>query len=138
MSDNKQYTGTDLAKHEMEKSNAAVDKITEQACAMLTGLSVVAYKNARDNGWWDKGDRNIGELCMLMVTELAEAYEAYRNNNAPDDKLPEFPGLHVELADCIIRILDYCGREGIPIGLLVQKKMEFNKSRGYRHGGKQA
>jgi len=127
--------GMDNEKTQADKS---LDETTSQACMMLTALSGVAYANAKANGWWDKGDRNIGELCMLMVTEIAEAYEAHRNGDAMDDKLPQYKGLHVELADTIIRILDYCGREEIPIGQLVKEKMEFNKSRGYRHGGKKA
>lgn len=65
-------------------------------------------------GWWNNIEdgtpkkRNVGELFMLMVTELAEAYEAYVHH-APDDKLPHHPGLGVELGDLLIRIADFCG-----------------------------
>jgi len=73
-----------------------------------------------------------------MVTELAEGYEAHRNNDAMDDHLSDVPGVHAELADTIIRILDFCGKEKIPIGEIVRRKIEYNKTRGYRHGGKRA
>lgn len=36
------------------------------------------HKLAREKGWWDKGDRNIGELVALMHSELSEALEEYR------------------------------------------------------------
>lgn len=45
-------------------------------------------------------------------------------------------GIATEFADCIIRILDYCGHEGIDIGEAIKIKHEYNKTRPYRHGGK--
>ena len=45
-------------------------------------------------------------------------------------------GIAIELADCIIRILDYCGYAGIDIEEAVRIKHEFNKTRPYRHGNK--
>lgn len=65
-------------------------------------------------GWWTNIEngtpkkRNVGELFILMVTELAEAYRAYVNREQ-DDKLPEFPGVGVEMGDLMIRIADFCG-----------------------------
>jgi hypothetical protein len=58
-----------------------------------------------------------------------------RDESCPyKDKKPE--GIAVELADCIIRILDWCGREGIDIDAIIRQKHEYNKSRPFRHGGK--
>lgn len=57
--------------------------------------------------------------------------------NAPctaQSKKPE--GVAVELADCILRILDYCGKAGIDIEDIIIRKHEYNKARPYRHGGK--
>ena len=45
-------------------------------------------------------------------------------------------GVAVELADCILRILDYCGKEGIDIERILLEKHDYNKGRPYRHGGK--
>lgn len=65
-------------------------------------------------GWWtdiatgETKKRNVGELFILMVTELAEAYEAYALG-AADDKLPQHPGVGVEIGDLLIRIGDFCG-----------------------------
>lgn len=50
------------------------------------------------------------------------------------DAKPE--GIAVEMADCIIRILDWCGKEGIDIDEIIRIKHEFNKTRPYKHGGK--
>lgn len=65
-------------------------------------------------GWWtdlETGEpklRNFGELLMLFVTEIWEAYTAYRDR-AADDKLPQYPGEGVELGDLEIRLADLCG-----------------------------
>lgn len=65
-------------------------------------------------GWWSEittGEpkkRSVGELFILFVTEIAEAYEAWKGDMA-DDKLPHMRGISVELADLGIRWADFCG-----------------------------
>lgn len=49
-------------------------------------------------------------------------------------KKPE--GIAVEMIDCLIRILDWCGKEGIDVDEILARKHEYNKTRPYRHGGK--
>lgn len=45
-------------------------------------------------------------------------------------------GIPIELADVIIRVLDFCGYAGIDIDAAISQKHEYNKNRPYRHGGK--
>lgn len=45
-------------------------------------------------------------------------------------------GVAVEIADCIIRILDWCGHDGVDIDDIIRRKIEYNRTRPYRHGGK--
>lgn len=45
-------------------------------------------------------------------------------------------GVPVELADCIIRILDFCGYTGIDIQDVLHQKLDYNDTRSYKHGGK--
>ena len=98
------------------------------------------HKNAVEHGWWDE-ERSFGDMIALFHTELSEAFEEYRNGHKPDEiyfnkEKPE--GIPIELADCIIRIFDYCGKEGIDIEQAIKVKNAYNKTRPYRHGGKKA
>ena len=71
-------------------------------------------------GWWSdpytgtRIDRNLGELLMLVVTELAEAYVGV-SGELLDDKLPHRWMYHVEMADAAIRILDIAGSRGMDL-----------------------
>lgn len=79
-------------------------------------------------GWWED-ERNDGELIALMHSELSEALEAMRGHAAKED-------IAEELADCCIRIFDYCGAKNIDLEKAIFKKIEYNKTRPYRHGKK--
>lgn len=41
-----------------------------------------------------------------------------------------------EIADALIRILDMCGHMDIDIAKHVYQKLLYNRTRGYKHGGK--
>lgn len=45
-------------------------------------------------------------------------------------------GIAVEMIDCLIRILDWCGKEGVDVDAILSAKHQYNKTRPYRHGGK--
>lgn len=102
-----------------------------------------AHQNALQHGWWDD-DRSVGECIALMHSELSEALEEYRNGYSVTDvrfekdkegyDKPE--GVVIELADVVIRIADFCGRHSLDLATAISMKMEYNKLRPYKHGGK--
>jgi NTP pyrophosphatase (non-canonical NTP hydrolase) len=91
------------------------------------------HSTALEKGWWDT-ERNDAEMICLMHSELSEALEALRHGNPPDDKVPEFTGLEAELADCIIRIMDYAEGRNLRVAEALEAKTDFNKTRPYKHG----
>ena len=93
------------------------------------------HQNARDKGWWDEA-RNAGEGIALMHSELSEALEALRKGNPADEKCPEFTNLEVELADTIIRIMDFAEGMHLDIAGAIVAKHEYNKTRPHKHGKK--
>jgi NTP pyrophosphatase (non-canonical NTP hydrolase) len=98
-------------------------------------FNVEAARVHRANAkWWidiNTGEpitRNVGELLMLCVSELSEALEGHRKN-LMDDKLPHRKMFEVELADCVIRILDIAGGLGLDLGGAYEEKIAYNAVR---------
>jgi len=98
-------------------------------------LNTLAHRVHQANQkWWrdlitdEPIQRNVGELLMLTVTELAEALEGHRKS-LQDEKLPHRSAFEVELADAIIRLLDICGGMALDIGGAFEEKMQYNSVR---------
>jgi NTP pyrophosphatase (non-canonical NTP hydrolase) len=122
-----------------------------------------AHGTAKEKGFWDT-PRNVSEMLMLVVSELAEAQEALRkdhyanqevvNSLAQDlelDKTDEEFLLKTlvwkgkfednikstfqdEIADVAIRLFDLCGGLDIDLQKHIELKMKYNSMRGYKHG----
>jgi NTP pyrophosphatase (non-canonical NTP hydrolase) len=104
---------------EIQRRNTNVGQITE--------FCTNAYQTATCKGWHDE-PRETGTLLALVHSEVSEALEADRRGD--EDLFSE------ELADVCIRIFDLCGSRNIDLEGAIIAKMEKNKSRPYKHGGK--
>lgn len=141
-----------------EETDKERDKLADIVCGdipqTMGDLAKIIHKQAVAHGWWDD-ERSFPEIVALCHSELSEALEEYRsakpvqyvvietvdekpkietNPQGFGERKPE--GIAVEMADCIIRILDWCGKEGIDIDDVVERKMAYNETRPYKHGNK--
>lgn len=82
-------------------------------------------------GFWES--ENVGEKIALMHSELSEALEADRKD-LPSDHIEGFSGVEEELADCMIRILDFAGHFDLRLAEAFAAKVKFNLERPYKHG----
>jgi len=157
------YSAEQAAVPFVGEDGALSDMAKDEVRDGFTTFAAAVSRTAHAHGWWsdDDGnfkDRNMGEMLMLMVSELSEALEAYRNgepvlwykHDDPDNcsldvsatmreigGVPGKPeGIASEFADCIIRILDTCETHKIPVVQALLDKHAFNITRPYRHGGK--
>ena len=107
------------------------DLALRQGLDMLCALTHSASLNA---GWYTNPatgkplERNVPEMMMLIVSEIAEAMEGYRKG-LMDDHLPDRLSVEVELADAVIRIGDLCGYLGLDLAGAVRDKMAYNQTR---------
>jgi len=117
----------------------------------LNTLSRKIYEDNKKKGFWDK-NRCLPEILMLMVSECAEALEADRHNqyaklglfeilhHSNPDRFREIFEMWIknsvedEIADLIIRALDYCGSKKVDIQKHVDLKLRYNRLRKYKHG----
>lgn len=81
------------------------------------------HNTAVAKGWWNN-PRNQGEAIALMHSELSEALEAMR------------AGVEAELADVVIRIMDFATGFGFDVTSAIVAKAAMNRTRPVMHGGK--
>lgn len=90
-----------------------------------------------------------GNKLMLVVSEVAEAQDELRkgypanetyyptcaeNAKHPEDGPHKPEGVPSELADVVIRVLDFCYTEGIDLEAIIEEKLRFNATRPRLHG----
>jgi NTP pyrophosphatase (non-canonical NTP hydrolase) len=112
-------------------------------------LAQAIHKVNVKKGFWDK-ERNVGEMLMLVVSELGEAIEAHRKNKFADlehfeDLSREMEGKKAfeiavkdtfedEIADAVIRLLDMSAGLNIDIQRHIWLKIGYNATRLRLHG----
>lgn len=125
-----------------------------------------AQKRIKDvnvaNGWYEE-TRPFSAEAALLHSEVSEMYEAYRSWGVTDETLAQCKlngkhptgigsrsesstlplphlckpeGVGSELADIFIRLLDTCDRYDIDLVQEFERKLAYNATRGFKHGGK--
>lgn len=108
---------------------------------MLNNLAKEIHDNAKEKGWYDNPPSKL-EIHALIHSEVSEATECVRNCEGDiwykgDIVLHQKPcGELSEIADVIIRCLDYCDFNNWDIDKVIREKIDYNKTRDHKHGGK--
>ena len=102
-------------------------------------LQKMVYETNKKNGWHDnEADKPASEYLINIVGEVSEAWESRRNRELDiwtrENGKPE--GMWTELADTVIRIMDFAEAYSVDLENLIVRKDAYNKTRGYRHGNK--
>ena len=109
----------------------------------LSQMSARCYSNSHAHGFWPKDyeptathnvGRNDGEAIALKHSELSELLEAVRDGNPPSEKIPGFTLAEEELADLLIRTMDYAHGRGFRLAEAVLAKHAYNLGRPHKHG----
>jgi NTP pyrophosphatase (non-canonical NTP hydrolase) len=115
---------------------------------MFNQLAKEIHEGNASRGFWE-GERRLTEVVMLTVCELAEAIEADRAGKWCTEKdiiqylnIPTSErfkenikdSVQDEIADAIIRILDFSHKFNIDLDFHIKAKLNYNASRAYKHG----
>lgn len=115
---------------------------------VVDGWSKDISELAEKKGFWEQahisyltsGDRDKVEAAvkaqklMLMVSELGEALEGIRKPGISEKLGEGFTQEEEELADLLIRLLDYAGHYKLRLGEATVYKHLYNAGRPYKHG----
>jgi hypothetical protein len=118
---------------------------TKTPAQVLATVAQACWQAAEDHGFNEvtidgiTRPRSTGERAMLVVTELAELFEAVRKNEADtlSDHITGFTYREEEWADVVIRAFGHGIEDGVPaerLAAAIIAKMAYNNTRPYRHG----
>ena len=99
----------------------------------FAGMQMAAHRSAIDRGFWDTPSED-GTILALVHSEVSEAVEALRRGNEASEKIPQYTELEEELADVVLRVMDFAQSKNLQVGAALVAKMLYNEKRTNKHG----
>lgn len=103
--------------------------------ALLHSEVSEALEAYRDWGLEDATGKKPRHLPSSLVAEVG-VQKARELINADAKRPPKPEGVGSEFADVLIRLLDDCDRWGVDLAFEFERKMAYNETRAYQHGGR--
>lgn len=102
---------------------------------MTREIRALNFKNG-----WRPNTNTFGDYIALLHSEASEMLEAFRTWKLEDATGPDTTskpeGVGSEMADVLIRLLDMADMYGVDLEFEYERKMRYNNTRAWRHGGR--
>ncbi len=128
----------------MHQRNTSMEHVIGTFAALQARTNVINTAN----GWAINDVKEIPEKLALVHSEVSEALECYRDAQISDLGAVEYEedsnnqlkpiGFPTELADIVIRVMHLAAFLDINLEQVITEKLNYNETRGFRHGGKRA
>lgn len=126
---------TDTASMTEEEIRYELQKESSKFSSSFNRVAYLLAQTAKLKGF-HKNTPDPAALIALMHQELSECLDFVRKPDLVDDHIPEIDGQSLEMADLIIRAMDYGVRFDLDIANAIIEKARYNTTRPYMHGKK--
>ena len=130
------YTMRRLHNIQLQPRSERLTNMTQLFIQEFAAMQKQTLKIAQDHGFNLEQPVNDERHLLLITGEVSEATEALRRPEMEQDKhIPEFTELEAELADVVLRTMNYAESKGLRLAEAIVAKSAYNTQRPFKHGG---